>query len=115
MARRPRFSPSQFFLLRHRLYDLAQAPNRQNIVIVGTVGALPPVIGWATAIGGIGIEPFSAGLHDRGKRHRRPKAFLFKGGDLVVDALVGDLLLELGEGQPPRSNRRPPWTARSRF
>jgi len=29
----------------------------QNIVIGGAAGALPPVIGWAAATGGIGIEP----------------------------------------------------------
>jgi protoheme IX farnesyltransferase len=29
----------------------------QNIVIGGAAGALPPVIGWAVATGGIGIEP----------------------------------------------------------
>jgi protoheme IX farnesyltransferase len=30
----------------------------QNIVIGGAAGALPPVIGWASATGQIGIEPF---------------------------------------------------------
>ena len=29
----------------------------QNIVIGGAAGALPPVIGWASATGGVGIEP----------------------------------------------------------
>jgi protoheme IX farnesyltransferase len=29
----------------------------QNIVIGGAAGALPPVIGWAAATGGIGVEP----------------------------------------------------------
>jgi len=29
----------------------------QNIVIGGAAGALPPVIGWAAATGGVGIEP----------------------------------------------------------
>jgi protoheme IX farnesyltransferase len=29
----------------------------QNIVIGGAAGALPPVIGWAAATGGIGLEP----------------------------------------------------------
>jgi protoheme IX farnesyltransferase len=32
--------------------------TRQNIVIGGAAGALPPVIGWAAATGDIGIEPF---------------------------------------------------------
>jgi protoheme IX farnesyltransferase len=30
----------------------------QNIVIGGAAGALPPVIGWAAATGGVAIEPF---------------------------------------------------------
>jgi heme o synthase len=30
----------------------------QNIVIGGAAGALPPMIGWAAATGGLGIEPF---------------------------------------------------------
>ena len=29
----------------------------QNIVIGGAAGALPPVIGWSIATGGIDIEP----------------------------------------------------------
>jgi protoheme IX farnesyltransferase len=29
----------------------------QNIVIGGAAGALPPVVGWAAATGGIGVEP----------------------------------------------------------
>ena len=29
----------------------------QNIVVGGAAGALPPVIGWAAATGGVGIEP----------------------------------------------------------
>jgi heme o synthase len=32
--------------------------TRQNIVIGGAAGALPPVIGWAAATGDIGFEPF---------------------------------------------------------
>jgi protoheme IX farnesyltransferase len=32
--------------------------TRQNIVIGGAAGALPPVIGWAAATGEIGLEPF---------------------------------------------------------
>jgi protoheme IX farnesyltransferase len=31
----------------------------QNIVIGGAAGALPPVIGWAAATGGIGLEPLA--------------------------------------------------------
>ena len=31
--------------------------TRQNIVIGGAAGALPPVIGWAAATGGVGLEP----------------------------------------------------------
>jgi protoheme IX farnesyltransferase len=33
--------------------------TRQNIVIGGAAGALPPVIGWAAATGGVGIEPLA--------------------------------------------------------
>src|ERR1700732_3419848 len=33
--------------------------TRQNIVIGGAAGALPPVIGWAAATGEIGIEPLT--------------------------------------------------------
>jgi protoheme IX farnesyltransferase len=34
--------------------------TRQNIVIGGAAGALPPVIGWAAATGEIGLEPLDA-------------------------------------------------------
>ena len=33
--------------------------TRQNIVIGGAAGALPPVIGWAAATGEIGLEPLA--------------------------------------------------------
>jgi protoheme IX farnesyltransferase len=33
--------------------------TRQNIVIGGTAGAMPPVIGWAAATGDIGLEPLA--------------------------------------------------------
>src|SRR5882724_4728421 len=33
--------------------------TRQNIVIGGAAGALPPVIGWAAATGGVGLEPLA--------------------------------------------------------
>jgi len=33
--------------------------TRQNIVIGGAAGALPPVIGWAAATGAIGLEPLA--------------------------------------------------------
>jgi protoheme IX farnesyltransferase len=33
--------------------------TRQNIVIGGAAGALPPVIGWAAATGDIGLEPIA--------------------------------------------------------
>jgi heme o synthase len=33
--------------------------TRQNIVIGGAAGALPPVIGWAAATGAIGVEPLT--------------------------------------------------------
>jgi protoheme IX farnesyltransferase len=33
--------------------------TRQNIVIGGAAGALPPVIGWAAATGGVGLEPLT--------------------------------------------------------
>jgi protoheme IX farnesyltransferase len=32
--------------------------TRQNIVIGGAAGALPPMIGWAAVTGGISVEPF---------------------------------------------------------
>jgi protoheme IX farnesyltransferase len=33
--------------------------TRQNIVIGGAAGALPPVIGWAAATGNVGLEPLA--------------------------------------------------------
>src|ERR1700723_3736816 len=33
--------------------------TRQNIVIGGAAGALPPVIGWAAATGSVGLEPLT--------------------------------------------------------
>jgi protoheme IX farnesyltransferase len=33
--------------------------TRQNIVIGGAAGALPPVIGWAAGTGGVGLEPLT--------------------------------------------------------
>src|SRR5580693_7488908 len=33
--------------------------TRQNIVIGGAAGALPPVIGWAAATGAVGLEPLA--------------------------------------------------------
>src|SRR5207245_9766257 len=33
--------------------------TRQNIVIGGAAGALPPVIGWAAATGEVGLEPLT--------------------------------------------------------
>jgi protoheme IX farnesyltransferase len=33
--------------------------TRQNIIIGGAAGALPPVIGWAAATGGVGLEPLT--------------------------------------------------------
>src|SRR6202051_2328013 len=33
--------------------------SRQNIVIGGAAGALPPVIGWAAGTGEVGLEPFT--------------------------------------------------------
>src|SRR6202023_2447963 len=33
--------------------------TRQNIVIGGAAGALPPVIGWAAATGQVGLEPLA--------------------------------------------------------
>jgi heme o synthase len=32
--------------------------TRQNIVVGGAAGALPPLIGWAAAMGNVGLEPF---------------------------------------------------------
>jgi hypothetical protein len=78
MARRPRFSPSQFFLLRHRLYDLAQAPNRQNIVSVGTVGALPPVTGWLRRSAASGSSHSVPDFITEGSDTADPKLFFLK-------------------------------------
>jgi protoheme IX farnesyltransferase len=43
----------------------------QNIVIGGAAGALPPVIGWAAATGGIGLEPLILFLIRCGKESNR--------------------------------------------
>ena len=39
--------------LHARLHGLAQAPTPQNIVIGGAAGAIPPLVGWAAATGGL--------------------------------------------------------------
>src|SRR5580704_5183361 len=44
-----------FYVLVYTMWLKRTTP--QNIVIGGAAGALPPVIGWAAATGGIGIEP----------------------------------------------------------
>jgi protoheme IX farnesyltransferase len=44
-----------FYVAVYTLWLKRQTP--QNIVIGGAAGALPPVIGWAAATGGIGLEP----------------------------------------------------------
>jgi protoheme IX farnesyltransferase len=44
-----------FYAAVYTIWLKRQTP--QNIVIGGAAGALPPVIGWAAATGGIGIEP----------------------------------------------------------
>ena len=40
-----------------RLHNLVKRKTPQNIVIGGAAGALPPVIGWTIATGGISVEP----------------------------------------------------------
>ena len=49
-------------LLCRRLYGVAEAATPQNIVIGGAAGALPPVVGWAAATGGVSIESSSCSL-----------------------------------------------------
>src|ERR1700730_5751670 len=44
-----------FYVVVYTLYLKRHTP--QNIVIGGASGALPPVVGWACATGGIGLEP----------------------------------------------------------
>jgi heme o synthase len=44
-----------FYVVVYTLWLKRQTP--QNIVIGGAAGALPPVVGWASATGDIGIEP----------------------------------------------------------
>src|SRR5215471_4926666 len=44
-----------FYVVVYTMWLKRQTP--QNIVIGGAAGALPPVIGWAAATGGIGLEP----------------------------------------------------------
>ncbi len=44
-----------FYVLVYTMWLKRRTP--QNIVIGGTAGALPPVIGWAAATGSIGLEP----------------------------------------------------------
>ena len=44
-----------FYVVVYTMWLKRQTP--QNIVIGGAAGALPPVIGWAAAAGGIGLEP----------------------------------------------------------
>jgi len=45
-----------FYVLIYTMWLKRRTP--QNIVIGGAAGALPPMIGWAAATGGIAIEPF---------------------------------------------------------
>jgi protoheme IX farnesyltransferase len=44
-----------FYVVVYTLWLKRNTP--QNIVIGGAAGALPPVVGWAAAIGGVGLEP----------------------------------------------------------
>src|ERR1700728_1750654 len=44
-----------FYVLVYTMWLKRTTP--QNIVIGGAAGALPPVIGWAAATGGLGLEP----------------------------------------------------------
>jgi protoheme IX farnesyltransferase len=46
-----------FYVVVYTMWLKRRTP--QNIVIGGAAGALPPVIGWAAATGGIGLEPLS--------------------------------------------------------
>jgi protoheme IX farnesyltransferase len=45
-----------FYVVVYTMWLKRRTP--QNIVIGGVAGALPPVIGWAAATGGVGLEPF---------------------------------------------------------
>src|SRR5215469_6162332 len=44
-----------FYVVIYTMWLKRRTP--QNIVIGGAAGALPPVIGWAAATGGVGLEP----------------------------------------------------------
>jgi heme o synthase len=45
-----------FYVVVYTMWLKRRTP--QNIVIGGVAGALPPMIGWAAATGGVGLEPF---------------------------------------------------------
>ncbi len=45
-----------FYIVVYTMWLKRSTP--QNIVIGGAAGAFPPMIGWAAATGGIGVEPF---------------------------------------------------------
>jgi heme o synthase len=45
-----------FYVVVYTMWLKRRTP--QNIVIGGAAGALPPMIGWAAATGGVGVEPF---------------------------------------------------------
>ena len=51
------FTSSNNRFLFFYLYNLAKKKTAQNIVIGGAAGALPPVIGWSIATGGVSVEP----------------------------------------------------------
>ena len=45
-----------FYVLVYTMWLKRRTPH--NIVIGGAAGALPPMIGWAAATGGVSLEPF---------------------------------------------------------
>ena len=57
-----------FYVVVYTLWLKRHTP--QNIVIGGAAGALPPVVGWAAATGGVGLEPQFCSLSSSfGLRH----------------------------------------------
>ena len=86
--------------------------TRQNIVIGGAAGALPPVIGWAAASGEIGIEPLAVpslrqlprlrNRHQRAARHlpgfAPPIDEIFRPEDQDVRSREADVVPESGGG-----------------
>jgi protoheme IX farnesyltransferase len=67
----------------------------QNIVIGGAAGALPPVIGWTAATGGVGLEPAALFLklggvkQSRYRTRRQLRAELRPRGSMAASTFLG--------------------------